>query len=49
MPFMKQRDPSLPPGQVLTQKLLMLDVGCVPDIDPKTHRLGFTGLVEYRF
>lgn len=48
-PFLKQKDPTLPPGQVLTQKFPVLHVGDVPNIDPQTYRLAFTGLVENRF
>ena len=44
---MKQRDPTLPPGQVLTQKFPVLHVGGVPEIDPATYRLGVTGLVVF--
>ena len=49
MPFMKQKDPTLPPGQVLTQKFPVLHVGSVPEIDPQTYRLGFVGLIENPF
>jgi DMSO/TMAO reductase YedYZ molybdopterin-dependent catalytic subunit len=49
MPFMKQKDPTLPPGQVLTQKFPVLHVGSVPEIDLATYRLAFTGLVETPF
>jgi DMSO/TMAO reductase YedYZ molybdopterin-dependent catalytic subunit len=48
-PFMKQKDPALPPGQVETQKFPVLHVGNVPDIDPRTYALTFTGLLENPF
>ena len=49
MPFRKQTDPTLPPGQSLTVKFPVLHIGSVPNIDPATYRLAFTGLVENPF
>jgi hypothetical protein len=49
MPFMKQKDPTLPPGQVQTLKFPVLHIGDVPNIDPKTYRLAFTGAIENPF
>jgi DMSO/TMAO reductase YedYZ molybdopterin-dependent catalytic subunit len=49
MPFMKQKDPSIPPGQVETQKFPVLHVGGVPPIDPAQYELAFTGGVEHPF
>jgi DMSO/TMAO reductase YedYZ molybdopterin-dependent catalytic subunit len=46
MPFFKTKDPSVPPGQHLTDKFPVLHVGDVPRIDPKTYALAFTGLVD---
>jgi DMSO/TMAO reductase YedYZ molybdopterin-dependent catalytic subunit len=49
MPFMKQKDPTLPPGQVETLKFPVLHIGNVPDIDPKTYRLALTGALDNPF
>jgi DMSO/TMAO reductase YedYZ molybdopterin-dependent catalytic subunit len=49
MAFMKQKDPTLPPGQSLTLKFPVLHIGDVPQIDPATYRLAFTGLLENPF
>jgi DMSO/TMAO reductase YedYZ molybdopterin-dependent catalytic subunit len=49
MPFMKQKDPSVPPGQAVTEGFPVLHVGDVPAIDPATYRLRFTGLVANPF
>jgi len=49
MPFMKQKDPTLPPGQVETLKFPVLHIGNVPDIDPTSYRLAFTGAIENPF
>ena len=48
MPFLKQKDPSIPPGQVETQKFPVLHVGSVPAIDTATYRLALTGLIEHQ-
>jgi DMSO/TMAO reductase YedYZ molybdopterin-dependent catalytic subunit len=48
-PFMKQKDPSIPPGQVETKKFPVLHVGDVPAIDTATYRLAFTGLIAHPF
>ena len=49
MPFLKQKDPSVPPGQTVTQGFPVLHVGDVPAIDPAAFRLRFFGLVEKPF
>lgn len=49
MPFLKQKDPSVPPGQTVTQGFPVLHVGDVPAIDPAAFRLRFFGLVENPF
>lgn len=49
MPFLKQQDPSVPPGQTVTQGFPVLHVGDVPAIDPAAFRLRFFGLVESPF
>jgi DMSO/TMAO reductase YedYZ molybdopterin-dependent catalytic subunit len=46
MPFFKTKDPSIPPGQHVTDGFPVLHVGDVPHIDPKTYALSFTGLVD---
>jgi DMSO/TMAO reductase YedYZ molybdopterin-dependent catalytic subunit len=46
MPFFKTKDPSVPPGQHLTDGFPVLHVGDVPRIDPKTYALAITGLVD---
>jgi DMSO/TMAO reductase YedYZ molybdopterin-dependent catalytic subunit len=48
-PFMKQKDATVPPGQVVTEGFPVLHVGDVPAIDPKTYTLRFDGLVEHPF
>jgi len=48
MPF-KKNDPSVPPGQAVTEGFPVLHVGDVPAIDPRTYKLRFTGLVENPF
>ena len=45
MPFLKQKDSTVPPGQTVTQGFPVLHVGDVPTIDPLTWRLRFFGLV----
>jgi DMSO/TMAO reductase YedYZ molybdopterin-dependent catalytic subunit len=47
MPFMKQKDPTIPPGQVETKKFPVLHVGSVPAIDTATYKLAVTGAVEH--
>jgi DMSO/TMAO reductase YedYZ molybdopterin-dependent catalytic subunit len=49
MPFLKQKDSTVPPGQTVTQGFPVLHVGDVPTIDPLTWRLRFFGLVENPF
>lgn len=49
MPFFKQQDPTVPPGQHVTDGFPVLHVGDVPAIDPQTYRLAFTGLVGNPF
>jgi DMSO/TMAO reductase YedYZ molybdopterin-dependent catalytic subunit len=49
MPFFKTKDPTIPPGQHLTNGFPVLHVGDVPRIDPKTATLAITGLVEEPF
>ena len=49
MPFLKQKDASIPPGQHLTEGFPVLHVGDVPPIDPATWRLRVFGLVEEPF
>jgi hypothetical protein len=36
MPFLKQKDPTVPPGQTVTDGFPVLHVGDVPAIDPKS-------------
>jgi len=49
MPFLKQKDPSVPPGQTVTEGFPVLHVGDVPSIDLRTWRLRISGLVEAPF
>jgi len=49
MPFLKQKDPTVPPGQTVTTGFPVLHVGDVPAIDPKTWRLRVFGQVERPF
>lgn len=49
MPFLKQKDPTVPPGQTLTAGFPVLHVGDVPAFDPATWRLRFFGLLENPF
>ncbi len=49
MPFKKQTDPTIPPGQSLTTKFPVLHVGDVPRFDPTTWRLKISGAVEQPF
>ncbi|MBV8644752.1 MAG: sulfite oxidase-like oxidoreductase [Candidatus Eremiobacteraeota bacterium] len=49
MPFLKQTDPTVPPGQTVTEGFPVLHVGDVPAIDPATWRLRVFGQVEHPF
>ena len=49
MAFLKHDDPTVPPGQRLTDGFPVLHVGDVPDIDPKTYVLSLTGAIENPF
>jgi DMSO/TMAO reductase YedYZ molybdopterin-dependent catalytic subunit len=49
MPFFKQKDATIPPGQSLTTGFPVLHVGDVPAFDTTTWRLRFYGLVEEPF
>jgi DMSO/TMAO reductase YedYZ molybdopterin-dependent catalytic subunit len=49
MPFLKQKDPTVPPGQTVTEGFPVLHVGDVPTIDPSTWRLRLYGQVEHPF
>lgn len=49
MPFFKQKDPTIPPGQHVADGFPVLHVGNVPAIDPKTYTLSFTGAIEEPF
>ncbi len=49
MPFKKQNDPTIPPGQTLTTGFPVLHVGDVPSFDATTWRLRFYGEVEHPF
>ena len=49
MPFLKQKDPSVPPGQTVTEGFPVLHVGDVPAIDPTTWRLRVFGQVAQPF
>lgn len=49
MPFFKQKDPTIPPGQTLASGFPVLHVGDVPAFDPHTWRLRFYGLVDAPF
>lgn len=49
MPFLKHRDPTIPPGQHLTDGFPVLHVGDVPHFDPRTWRLRVFGVVEHPF
>ena len=46
MPFFKQKDPSVPPGQTVTAGFPVLHVGDVPRFDPATWRLRLFGAVR---
>jgi DMSO/TMAO reductase YedYZ molybdopterin-dependent catalytic subunit len=45
----KQKDPTVPPGQTVTEGFPILHVGDVPEFDPTTWRLRFFGLVAHPF
>jgi DMSO/TMAO reductase YedYZ molybdopterin-dependent catalytic subunit len=49
MPFLKQKDPTVPPGQTVTTGFPVLHVGDVPAIDPALWRLRVFGQVEQPF
>jgi len=49
MPFLKQKDPTVPPGQTVTTGFPVLHVGDIPPIDPTTWRLRVFGQVENPF
>ena len=49
MPFLKQKDPTVPPGQTVTEGFPVLHVGDIPSFDPRTWRLRVFGLVERPF
>jgi DMSO/TMAO reductase YedYZ molybdopterin-dependent catalytic subunit len=46
MPFFKTKDPTVPPGQTVTDGFPVLHVGDVPRFDVATWRLRFFGLVD---
>lgn len=48
-PFLKQKDPTVPPGQTVTTGFPVLHVGDIPHIDPAAYTLSFTGQVEEPF
>ena len=48
-PFMKQKDPSVPPGQTVTTGFTVLHIGEVPSYDLQLWRLKISGLVEHPF
>lgn len=49
MPFLKTKDPTIPPGQTIATGFPVLHVGDVPQFDPATWRLRFFGLCENPF
>lgn len=49
MPFLKQKDSTIPPGQHVTDGFPVLHVGDVPPIDPAAWRLRVYGQVEEPF
>src|ERR1700676_860515 len=49
VPFLKQKDPTVPPGQTVTGGFPVLHVGDVPNIDPRTWTLRVFGQVEQPF
>src|SRR5581483_6902079 len=48
MPF-KKNDPTVPPGQAVTEGFPVLHVGDVPAIDPAGYKLRFSGLCANPF
>jgi DMSO/TMAO reductase YedYZ molybdopterin-dependent catalytic subunit len=49
MPFFKQKDPTIPPGQSLATGFPVLHVGSVPEFDRQTWRLKFYGACDEPF
>jgi len=49
MPFFKQKDPTVPPGQTVTDGFPVLHVGEVPTFDPAAWRLRIFGLCDNPF
>ncbi|SRR5579875_42504 len=49
MPFFKRADPTIPPGQAVTEGFPVLHVGDVPRFGPATWRLRVFGMVEHPF
>jgi DMSO/TMAO reductase YedYZ molybdopterin-dependent catalytic subunit len=49
MPFFKQKDATVPPGQAVTTRFPVLHVGNVPRFDRATWRLRVFGLVDEPF
>lgn len=49
MPFFKTKDPTVPPGQSVTDGFPVLHVGDVPAFDRKTWRLRIFGMVDQPF
>jgi DMSO/TMAO reductase YedYZ molybdopterin-dependent catalytic subunit len=49
MPFFKQKDATVPPGQSVTDGFPVLHVGDVPEFDRATWRLRLYGLVDAPF
>jgi len=49
MPLLKHKDPTVPPGQTVTDGFPILHVGDVPTFDPASWRLRFFGLCEQPF
>ncbi len=49
MPFFKQKDATVPPGQAVTTGFPVLHVGNVPRFDRATWRLRVFGLVDEPF
>lgn len=49
MPFFKQKDATVPPGQSVTDGFPVLHVGDVPTIDTQTYRLRLRGMLQQPF
>ncbi|TAM76486.1 sulfite oxidase-like oxidoreductase [bacterium] len=49
MPFFRASDPTVPPGQTVTDGFPILHVGDVPTFDPATWRLRFFGLCTHPY